>query len=1525
MKTINELFTHLSSLDVKLWVEDDRLCCNAPEEVLTSNLSSELSQRKEEIIAFLNRAHSTSKSKRTILPVSRAENLPLSFAQRRLWFVDQMTSGSPEYNIFWAIRIKGLLNLSALKQSFNEIVQRHEVLRTNFKTLEGQPLQEIAPNLQLELPVMDWRQLSQSEWEAQLARIADVEANIPFNLGKDPLLRIILVHLNEAEYVALLTMHHIVSDAWSIGILTREVTQLYEAFSTGKPSRLPVLPIQYADFAAWQRQWLQGEILNKQLLYWKKQLGSNPPVLQLPTDRPRPKIKSFRGSKQSFSIPMEIAKELKKLSHEEEVTLFMTLLSAFKTLLYRYTSQEDILIGSPIANRNQKQTESLIGFFVNTLVLRSNLSGNPTFRDLLSRVKKVALSAYEHQDLPFEKLVEELQLERDLSYNPLFEVMFVLQNAPIEDLKLADLTFNFVQQENLTAKFDLILSIYEDDSELRGVFEYNTDLFDESTIHRMTEHFATLLSGIVNNPLQKISELPLLTEAEQHRQLLEWNETQSLYPTDLCFHQLFEAQVEKTPDAVAVVFQDEQLTYRELNQRANQLAGYLQKLGVKAESKVGLCVERSPEMIVGLLGILKAGGAYLPLDPTYPQERIAFMLSDSQVPILLTTQNLAAKLPEHQAQVVCLDTDWATISGESKENPNSGVTVKNLAYLIYTSGSTGKPKGVLVPHEGLSNLTKDKICTCKVQPHSRILQFFSLSFDASIPELVMALGSGAALHLGTPEDLLPGSELTKLLREQAITHITLPPSALAILPTAELPALQMVLVGGEAPWGELIAQWSKGRLFINAYGPTETTVNASMVECGNGGQSLPTVRPAANKQLYILDQYLQPVPQGVPGELHISGVGLARGYLNRPEKTAETFIPNPFSDEPGNRLYKTGDLACYLNDGHIKLLGRLDHQVKIRGFRIEPGEIEAQLNLHPLAQESVVIVREERIGDKQLVAYIVNREDSLKISDLRRFIRDKLPKYMIPSAFVILDSLPLNPNGKVDRFALPKPDRNQSESRVEFVAPRNPTEQVLAQIFAEVLEIEQVGIYDDFFDLGGHSLLITKLVSQLLKTFNVEVTVMDLFEEATVEGLAERIAKNPNGNNSSNNLKIQALLNADAQLDSCIRPELPIHTTIELSCILLTGATGFVGAFLLYELLQQTDADVYCLIRAKSTESARNKLQNCLESYLIWEESFSSRIIPVVGDLSQPRLGISEQKFHQLADKIDVIYHNGAWVHHASPYYLLRATNVLGTQEVLKLACQTKAKPVHFISATSVFSETAVEGVKVIREDDNIDSSKIPSGGYSQSKWVAEKLVTAARDRGLPVCIYRLARISGHSKTGVFNVNDYLYRLIIGCVQLSSIPDVELIQDIIPVDYASKAIVHLSQTKNSWGKAFHLAHREPVSTNLFFEKLRSLGYPIQQIPYEQWHAQLHNIAQNSPEHALYPLVSLLTKSNNFQTQAQTPASDSAVLKIDCQNTLDGLKNTSITCPEIDEQLLNNYFSYLINNSYLAPPVVKETA
>ncbi|NEO31127.1 MAG: amino acid adenylation domain-containing protein [Symploca sp. SIO3C6] len=1122
MKTIDELLSYFQSLDVRLWADGDQLHYNAPEGTLTPTLKSQLRERKSDIIDFLQKIDfASSSSINSILPIPRDKELPLSFAQQRLWFLQQLQPDSSFYNEYGALQLTGSLDIAAFEQSLNGIVRRHEAMCTTFKMVEGEPVQTIAPSLTLTLPVVDLCELPEAEQAKEVQRLSIEQSQRPFDLVQDPLFRFTLLQLNEQKYIWLYTIHHIVFDDWSVGVIIRELSDLYEAFSSGKPASLPELPIQYADFAVWQRQQLQGEKLKSQLSYWKQQLSNAPPLLQLPTDRPRPTVQTYRGAKLSFLLPKSLTEALKAIAQKAQATLFMILLSAFKLLLYRYSGQEDIIVSSAIANRNRAEIEGLIGFFVNVLLLRTDFSGNPTFEELLGQVRKVTIGAYANQDLPFEKLVEELQPERQVNYNPLFQVSFGLQNTPKVKFELPGLTLTPVEVEGTRALLDLRLDMTETDSGLESFWEYNIDLFDAATISRMSGNFQTLLEAIVENPQQRVSQLPLLSETEQHLLLREWNQTIAPYPKDTCIHQLFEAQVEKTPDAVAVVFEEQQLTYRELNQRANQLAHYLNKLGVKPEILVGICVERSLEMIVGVLGILKAGGAYLPLDPTYPAERLAFMLSDSQVPILLRTQKLVHEPPQHHAQVICLDADWTTIAQESEQNPDSGITVENLAYLIYTSGSTGKPKGVLVTHEGLGNLTEDKIRTCKVKPDSRILQYFSLSFDASIPELVMALGSGAALHLAKLENLLPGPALIKLLQEQAITHITLPPPALAVLPAAELPALQMVLVGGEAPSPELIAQWSKGRLFINAYGPTETTVNASMVECGNDGQKIPTVRPAANKQLYILDKHLQPVPIGVPGELHIGGVGLARGYLNRPEKTAEAFIPNPFSDQPGSRLYKTGDLACYLSDGHIKLLGRLDHQVKLRGFRIELGEIEAALVKHPAVRETLVLAREDKPGNKRLVAYVVANLDELDsnaqtwetqsqlirqlVPQLRSLVKQMLPEYMRPSAFVILEALPLNPNGKVDRWALPVPDTARPELEAAFVAPRTPTEQVLAEIFALLLEVEQVGVHDDFFELGGHSLLATQLITQLHKRLEVEVTVIDLFKVPTVAGVAERI------------------------------------------------------------------------------------------------------------------------------------------------------------------------------------------------------------------------------------------------------------------------------------------------------------------------------------------------------------------------------------------------------------------------------------
>ncbi|MEG4862976.1 MULTISPECIES: non-ribosomal peptide synthetase [unclassified Microcoleus] len=1039
---------------------------------------------------------------------------PASFAQQRLWFLNQLAPGNPFYNVSTALRLTGFLNLISLEQTFNEIVQRHETLRTTFTLLEGELVQIIAPILTVPLPTIDLQNLSPTQQETAALQLATDAAQCPFDLAAGPLFKVTLLQLGETEHILLLNLHHIVADGWSIGVLIRELGTLYTAFVKNGISHLPGLPVQYADFAEWQHEWLQGEVLETQLDYWREQLNGIT-TLNLPTDRQRPAVPSYRGAKHFITLSPALSEQLKLFSQQESATLFITLLAAFQTLLYRYTGQVDIAVGTPIANRNLSKIEALIGFFVNSLVLRADLSGNPTFRELLHRVKNVAMAAYAHQDLPFEKLVEELHPDRELSRNPLFQLSFSLQNTPVAALELPGITLGAIDFDSGTAKLDLECNLWEDAGSIQGQFVYSTDLFDRATIARMAGHFQRLLEAIVANPKQHLSDLALLTAPEYQQLLIDWNDTQRDYPQNQCFHQLFEERVELAPDAIAAVFENQQLTYRQLNSKANQLARYLQQLGAKPEVLIGLCVERSLEAIVGLLGIIKAGAAYLPLDPIYPQERLNFMLEDAQMSILVTQQHLAKNLtqPENYGvfSVVCLDSDRENIARQSPAKLTTNIIPENLAYVIYTSGSTGKPKGVLIEHRGLYNLVKAQIEAFQISSNHRILQFASLSFDASIFEIVMALGTGSTLYSAKKESLLPGQTLIQFLQDNAITHATLPPSLLAVLPNAELPALQTIICAGESCSPDIVKRWASGRRFFNAYGPTEATVWSSFAEIGDSKKT-PIGRPIANTQLYILDKNLQPVPVGIPGELYIGGSGLARGYLNRPELTAQRFIANPFSEKAEERIYKTGDLARYFPDGNIEFLGRTDEQVKIRGYRIELGEIEALLLQHPAVKETAVVAEDDLSGNKRLVAYVVpNQNQTLNPLEMRNFLKQQLPNYMIPSAFVAIDFLPLTPNGKIDRNRLISPENLISNSTGKScIAPRTPTESTLAQIWSKILNTEPVGIGDNFFDLGGDSLLAIRLINEINQQFERELSLSAIFLNPTIEGLADSLDSGTN-------------------------------------------------------------------------------------------------------------------------------------------------------------------------------------------------------------------------------------------------------------------------------------------------------------------------------------------------------------------------------------------------------------------------------
>jgi amino acid adenylation domain-containing protein len=1127
VKTIEKFLSYLRSLDVKLWADGDRLRYSAPKGTLTPTSLAELAGRKAEILTFLHKAEHASYSSTIppIRPVPRNGDLPLSFAQQRLWFLDQLEDQSATYNMPAALHLIGSLHVDALEQSLMEIVRRHEILRTTFPMLNGYPVQVIAPTLTLTLLVVDLQALPEVEQSAEVRRLATEEAQRPFDLANGSLLRVTLLKLGQEEHMLLLTMHHIVYDGWSIGIFIRELVILYEAFSKGAPSPLPELPIQYADFAHWQRQWLQGEVLETQLNYWKQQLAAAPPLLELPTDRPRPPVETFRGSTEPFQLNPDLTRKLKTLSQRSGTTLFMTLMAAFVTLLSRYSGQEDIVVGSPIANRNRSETESLIGFFVNTLVLRTHLQGNPTFQDLLARVRQVALDAYAHQDLPFEQLVEALQPERSLSHTPLFQVMFVLQNAPMERLELPGLTLASLEMEIVTAQFDMTLSIEEIEQGLNGELEYNMDLFDGVTITRMVRHFQRLLEAIVANPEQRVSELPLLTEAERHQLLVEWNNTQAEYPQDKCIHQLFEAQVEQTPDAVAVVFEDQQLTYRELNVRANRLSRLLVEQGVSPDTTVALLAERSIDFLSAMMAVFKAGGAYLPLDSNYPANRLYQVLEQSQTPLVLAASKfepvlsqVLVSLPSGKRPQVLLIEELLQ-QQRSEENLPVCCTPSHLAYVIYTSGSTGAPKGAMLEHRGMLNHLYAKILELKLTDADTVAQTARQSFDISVWQFLAALLVGGRVHIFNDEVARDPAQLLEQMERQGISLLEIVPSLLRMMVEQiglsganrpKLSKLRWLLLTGETLPPLLCRQWLNyypAIPMLNAYGPTECSDDVTHYPIYQPPAAevlnIPIGRPVANMRLYVLDSQLQPVPIGVAGELYVGGIGVGRGYLNNAERTAEVFIADPFAQEPGARLYKTGDLARYLSDGNIEFLGRLDHQVKIRGFRIELGEIEAVLAQHPEVLQTVVVAWEDHPSNKCLVAYMVpNQEQGATPSELRRFLKEKLPDYMVPSAFVMLNSLPLTPNGKVDRHALPAPDTSRLRLEASFIPPRDTLELQLAQIWENVLDVHPVGVRDNFFDQGGHSLLAVRLMAQIQQQFGKNLPLVTLFQDATIEHLA---------------------------------------------------------------------------------------------------------------------------------------------------------------------------------------------------------------------------------------------------------------------------------------------------------------------------------------------------------------------------------------------------------------------------------------
>jgi amino acid adenylation domain-containing protein len=1093
-----------------------------------TTLMSNLSAEKRALLEKRLMEKRAAAAKQQLIPRRTTQGpCPLSFAQELMWLLDHLVDTSA-YHVPRALRMKGPLNVEALEYALNKIIERHEVLRTTYQEVDGHAMQFVSPSAKVHLDVMDLSKMPAAEREAEANRILVEEGKRKFNFVHDLMLRTVLMRMDKDEHILLLVSHHIASDGQSKAVLFRELKTFYLAACEGKTPELPPLAIQYSDFAVWQREWMSGDVLNQHLKFWKETLAQAPMLLELPTDHPRPASQSFEGARQFLRCPDGMLENFKMLCRKEGATMFMTMLAAFGTLLWRWSGQEDMLIGTPVSGRSRTELEPLIGYFSNSVVLRMNMGGDPTFRELLKQTKEVALAAYSHQHLPFEKLVTEIQPQRDLSYSPMYQVMFSVGEHKDLGIELPGMEITPIIIDRGVAKFDMTLGMTELKHDLMCNIEYCSALFEPSTMQRLANQFQNLLQGIVENPDRRISALPLLSAEERHKTLFTWNDTEHVCPDDVFVPFMFEQQAAKRPDAPAVVCENQRLTYRELNERGNQLAHYLKKRGVGPETRVVVCMERSAEMIVGVMGVMKASAAYVPLDAMYARERLPVIIPDSECPVVLTQASLLSRIPETNAEIITLDGDWPKIAGESKENPKHEINADTLAYVVYTSGSTGVPKGVMINHGGFALLFHGYERSYGIgSPDNPWLLMANFSFDVFSSDMIRTLCSGSKFVICPMEFLLNPEALYALMRRENVTCAEFVPAVLRNLTaylqqTGQKLDFMRVLVCSSDAWNIADARATlevagPNVRVINSYGVTEATIDSTYMDItpevlrGNGFVAIG--RPIPNCQAYVLDRHMEPCPVGIPGILYLGGPGVARGYLKRPELTAQKFVPDPFRNEPGAKLYNSGDAARYLPDGNIEFLGRVDNQVKIRGFRIELGEIEAAIAKHPSVEQVVVIARELAPGDIGLVAYVVAKSGvNIDIHDVRTSLKGKLPAYMLPSAFEVLEKMPLSANRKVDRKALPAPKQKSVDVERAFVAPRTDKEEKMAILWSEVLHFSPIGVHDNFFELGGHSLMAIQVISRVRNHFGVEVALKTLFENPTVADLCAAIeAQRANG------------------------------------------------------------------------------------------------------------------------------------------------------------------------------------------------------------------------------------------------------------------------------------------------------------------------------------------------------------------------------------------------------------------------------
>ncbi|MBB5867085.1 amino acid adenylation domain-containing protein/thioester reductase-like protein [Allocatelliglobosispora scoriae] len=1348
--------------------------------------------------------------------------IPLSYAQLRLWFLDRLAAGGAQ-NAPLALRLHGPVDAAALDAAFGDIVDRHETLRTVFPVTGGEPHQKILPTgTHPKLDVIDWPGTELADLVAELNRAAYQ----PFDLATEPQLRVALYHRCDEtgadEHVLLIVLHHIVSDGWSIGPLLGDLATAYAARTGGTAPHWDDLDVQYADYTLWQRELLGDEsdpdsVISRQLAFWTQTLAGAPEELPLPTDRPRPATRTHTAGLVPFRLDAALHQALADLAQAHGATLFMVLQAAVAALLTRHGSGNDILTGTPVAGRTDEALDKLVGFFVNTLVVRTDTAGDPTFAELLARVRTASLAAYAHQDVPFERVVEVLNPARSMARHPVFQVNLVLQSNAAADPEFLGLRYTSQALTSDQAKFDLTAAFAENldgDRHPAGIdanLEYAAELFDHTTVEGLAARLVRLLTAVTADPQTRIGAVDLLDD--ELTTIAAWNDTRHDLP-ETTLTALVEAGRDRHPDRPAVVFGDTLLTHRELHERADRLARHLVAAGAGPGRIVGVAMPRSEHLIVALLAVLKSGAAYLPLDTGYPADRLAFMVTEA-APVLVLTDT-ATGYPGGVA------VDGALTAYPQDDLDHDGLAPGDTAYVIYTSGSTGRPKGVAVPHRAIANRLLWMQHEYALTPADRVLQKTPSSFDVSVWEFFWPLMTGATLVVAAPDGHRDPAYLIDLIQRERVTTLHFVPSMLDVFLAAPgvagCTSLTRVFASGEALPAESAARFR--RLLTaplhNLYGPTEAAVDVTYQPVGDEPGPVPIGRPVWNTRLHILDAQLRPVPPGVAGELYLGGVQLAHGYLHRAGLTAERFVASPFT--AGERIYRTGDLARWRRDGAVEYLGRVDHQVKLRGFRIELAEIESVIAADPGVAQAAVIVREDRPGDQRLVAYVVGTADAAAV---RARAALSLPEHMVPASVVLLEALPVTPNGKLDRRALPAPDLTPAPSR----PPATPQEALMARLLAEVLGLPAVGVDDDFFTIGGHSLLVIRLVARIAEETGVELGVRTVFDRPTAAGLAAAL-DGVGGVWDPSRLAADAVLGAFAL--GTPRPAGPWRN------VLLTGATGFLGAFLLRELLDRTGSAVHCLVRAESAAAGSARLRATLDGYGLWRAEDAHRVIAVPGDLAAPGLGLTAAAFAELADLVDAVVHNGARVNHLDPYDRLRAANVTGTREVLRLAA-VHATPVHFVSSVSV-AVAVGENPDIVDESTRVPADRVVPSGYVATKWVGEELVRAAGAAGLPVTIHRPGRVAGHSATGAWGSDDSFWHYARAIARLGAVAadGLDVGVDLVPVDHVAGALVELAMDPASAGGVFHLVGDDPVPISVVVDGLRAAGYPIREIPGPEW-------------------------------------------------------------------------------------------